>query len=61
MNLATATWLRGQVEAVRVLAKHVQETVNHHSPRAATEMYDVLYACNRANAIIQKAAETEGD
>jgi len=57
MKRETAEWLRGQVTAVAKLAQAVRYTMQQHSLSAAAELKSIEYACNRAEAILEREAD----
>ena len=59
MKPEIAMWLQGQLDAIRVLAENVANTVNIHAPKAATEMYEIQFSCNRAINIIKSDTDEE--
>lgn len=54
MDKNTAAWLHGQIDALHDLANRVCDIVKLHSTAAATELFSIRFACNRAVAAIIK-------
>lgn len=53
MDKNTAAWLHGQIDALHDLANRVCDIVKLHSTAAATELFSIRFACNRAAMYIE--------
>ena len=59
MTPEIAHWLKGQIEAVRVLADDVAATTLQHSAGAGAELANIRFACNTAANVIESEAPDE--
>lgn len=57
MTRDTALWLQGHVSAISRLLAAVEETAKFHETDAAKHLAEARFACNRAETVLQEAAQ----